>query len=102
MKILSDQLISGLLGGVSIALIAYVLSKRSGKKKRLFDERQKVVSNSAKALSWNVTFVVILIAWGVTIIIDGISFYFFLLTGIYVLHCLSLMITSVYYSNQNQ
>jgi uncharacterized membrane protein len=107
MKTLTENLIDTLieLSGLGIGIIgiiaAYFFQKRIGNKKRLFDERQQQITNQAKAFSWNITMVVILIAWAVVIIVDGISFAFFLLAAIYVLHCLSLIFTTVYYNNQN-
>jgi hypothetical protein len=107
MKTLTETLMDSLiaLSGLGIGIIgivaAFYFQKKIGRKKRLFDERQQQITNQAKALSWNVTMVVILVAWAVVMIVDGISFAFFLLTAIYVFHCLSLILTTFYYNNQN-
>ncbi|TWM93574.1 hypothetical protein CHCC14596_0150 [Bacillus licheniformis] len=43
----------------------------------------------------------ILIAWALVIIFQGISFSFFLITGLYILQCLSMLITTVYLAQKN-
>src|SRR5690625_2704815 len=107
MKILTEQLsnnvvsLSGLLIGVAIASIVFLVVYQSGKKKRLFDERHKYLNNQAKSMSWNVTFIGILVAWVLAIVFDGISLSFFLFTGIYLLHCLSFLFSTIYYTNQS-
>jgi hypothetical protein len=92
--------LSGLIIGAILALIICVMMKRIGKRKRLYDERQNFVSLQGKAASWNVTLVVLLIAWAVAIIYDGISLSFFLITGVYILHNLSSIITTAYYNKK--
>ena len=107
MKTLTENLIDSLiaLSGLGIGIVgiiaAFFIQKKIGQKKRLFDERQQQITSRAKAFSWNVTMVVILAAWAAVIIVDGISFAFFLMTAVYVLHCLSLVFSTIYYSNQN-
>ncbi|WP_082232755.1 DUF2178 domain-containing protein [Halobacillus massiliensis] len=93
--------LSGLGIGVAFIIITYFINKRIGKKNRWFDERQQKIRNQAKASSWNITLVVFLIAWAVVIVYEGISFSFFLIAILYVLHCLSLMVTSVYFARRN-
>ncbi|MFZ7942478.1 DUF2178 domain-containing protein [Neobacillus sp. 19] len=93
--------VSGLLLGVVITIIVHIVVNRVGAKKHMFDERQKFISTNARAMSWNVTTIVILAAWAVVIIIEGISLSFFIMTGIYVLHCSSLFLTSAYFANRN-
>ncbi|MGF2616106.1 DUF2178 domain-containing protein [Rossellomorea vietnamensis] len=93
--------LSGLGIGVIFMIIAGVIQRKVGRKMRVFDERQQQISNQAKAFSWNVTLIVLLIAWAVVIIVDGISFAFFLMAAIYILHCLSLIATTLYYNHQN-
>lgn len=93
--------LSGLLLGLIVTIIIYFINRRIGAKKRLFDERQQYVTARSKAAAWNVTSVILLVAWAIIILYDGISFSFFLMTGIWVAHNISLIITSVYFSNQN-
>jgi len=102
MRILIDTLIGliGLLGGATIALVANLIQRRIGKKKNLFDERYHKIDNKAKARSWDVTLIVLIIAWGLIIIFEGISYSFFILTGVYVLHCISYAISSAIFSNK--
>jgi len=93
----------GLLGLV-IVIVAYVIiffiNRRIGRKKRLFDERYYLKANRAKARSWDAMLVIYMIAWFVVIIFDGISFSFYLLTTLYVLHNITLIITTTYFSKE--
>ncbi|TWK25187.1 hypothetical protein CHCC20375_2470 [Bacillus licheniformis] len=93
--------LAGLGIGVLGIVIVYSVNRRIGKKERLFDERQQKISYQAKALSWNITMAAILIAWALAIIFQGISFSFFLLTALYILQCLSMLITTVYLAQKN-
>ncbi|MGG1118047.1 DUF2178 domain-containing protein [Bacillus haynesii] len=107
MKILTETManiliaLAGLGIGVLGIVIVYSVNRRIGKKERLFDERQQKISYQAKALSWNITMAAILIAWALAIIFQGISFSFFLLTALYILQCLSMLITTVYLAQKN-
>ncbi|MFC7321305.1 DUF2178 domain-containing protein [Halobacillus campisalis] len=91
----------GLIGGGLGVLLTFLITKKLGKKKHIYDERQEFVSAKAKAAGWNTTLVLILIAWGLIILFDGISVSFFIMTGLYVAHCLTLMGTSIYFSTRN-
>ncbi|WP_231584182.1 DUF2178 domain-containing protein [Domibacillus indicus] len=93
--------LSGLAAGLLIAGIVYLINRRIGRKKRWFDERQKELSRKARAASWNITFGVLIIAWAVVIFVDGISFSFFLMTALYVAHCIGFLFTSIYYSQDH-
>ncbi len=107
MKILTETMtntliaLAGLGIGVLGIVIIYSVNKRIGKKERLFDERQQKINYQAKALSWNITMAAILMAWTLAIIFQGISFSFFLITGLYILQCLSMLITTVYLAQKN-
>lgn len=92
--------ILGLVIAVTICIIVFFINRNIGRKKRLFDERYYLKTNRAKARSWDAMLVIYLIAWFVVIIFDGISFSFFLLTALYVLHNLTLIITSYYISKE--
>ncbi|MEC0755950.1 DUF2178 domain-containing protein [Bacillus haynesii] len=93
--------LAGLGIGVLGIVIVYSVKRRIGKKERLFDERQRKISDQAKAFSWNITMAAILMAWALVIIFQGISFSFFLITGLYILQCLSMLITTVYLAQKN-
>lgn len=93
--------IAVLLLGVLMLIVVHIVTYRIGKKKHMFDERQKYISANAKAMSWNITTVVILIAWAVVIIFEGISFSFFIMAGIFVVHSMTLIFTSTYVANCN-
>ncbi|WP_404799168.1 DUF2178 domain-containing protein [Bacillus aerolatus] len=93
--------LSGLLLGAGITIVILFINRRIGEKKRLFDERQQYVTARAKAASWNITSVILLIAWAIIILYEGISFSFFLMTGIWVAHNFSLVFTATYFSNRN-
>ncbi|WP_158595101.1 DUF3796 domain-containing protein [Oceanobacillus piezotolerans] len=99
---MSDTLfaLSGLIGGVSIAFIARYFSYRVGKKKHLFDERYKSIHHQAKARTYDVTFILLLIAWALVIVVEGISFSFFLITVLYVIVNITYAISAAYYSNR--
>ncbi len=90
----------GLVGAIVICIIVFLINRNIGRKKRLFDERYYLKANRAKARSWDAMLVIYLIAWFVVIIFDGISFSFFLLTALYVLHNLTLIITNLYFSKE--
>ncbi|WP_233129800.1 DUF2178 domain-containing protein [Domibacillus epiphyticus] len=93
--------LSGLIGGLVIASLVFLINRKIGTKKRWFDERYKQVSTLARAASWNITFAVLLIAWAVVIIVDGISFSFFLMTALYIAHCIGFLATSIYFSRDH-
>lgn len=90
----------GLVGAIVICIIVFLINRNIGRKKRLFDERYYLKANRAKARSWDAMLVIYLIAWFVVIIFDGISFSFFLLTALYVLHNVTLIITNLYFSKE--
>jgi len=93
----------GLLGvviAIVICAIVFFINRRIGRKKRLFDERYYLKANRAKARAWDAMLIIYLIAWFVVIIFDGISFSFFLLTALYVLHNVTLIITTHYFSEE--
>ncbi|MFD1019462.1 DUF2178 domain-containing protein [Thalassobacillus hwangdonensis] len=105
---MSESVLNTLIGlsGLGIAcvvlLITYFINRKVGKKNRRFDERYYQITRHAKSIGWDVTLVVLLIAWGLVIIVDGIGFSFFLLTGIYVIHCLSLLFSGIYATKKHE
>lgn len=90
----------GLVIGIVICVIVFFINRRIGRKKRLFDERYYLKANRAKARSWDAMLVIYLIAWFIVIIFDGISFSFYLLTALYVLHNTTLIIATLYFSKE--
>lgn len=90
----------GLVGAIIICIIVFFINRNIGRKKRLFDERYYLKANRAKARSWDAMLVIYMIAWFVVIIFDGISFSFFLITALYVLHNVTLIITNLYFSKE--
>lgn len=84
----------GLVVAIIIMMIVYLINRYVGNKKRLFDERYYAKANRAKARSWDTMLIIYLIAWFVVIIFEGISFSFFLITALYILHNVSLIVTT--------
>jgi hypothetical protein len=107
MKTLSNQLVNalyglgGLLFGVAVHIVLQIVSRRKRKKEHWFDERYQHITSHAKAVAWNSTSIAIVVAWALIIVFEGISLPFFLMTGVYVLHNMSYLCSSVYYSNRN-
>lgn len=89
-----------LLGLYMFMLALYFVQRRNSKKKHRYDERYYKVTNRMKARSWDAMLIVYMFAWPIVIIFDGISFSFFLLTILYVVHCISVLITGIYYTNE--
>ncbi|BFH65315.1 DUF2178 domain-containing protein [Paenibacillus azoreducens] len=104
---MSNQLLNvlyglgGLFFGVVVHIILQIVSKRKGIKEHRFDERHQYITSHAKAVAWNSTSIAIIVAWALIIVFDGISLPFFLMTGVYVLHNLTYLCSSVYYTNRN-
>ena len=93
--------LSGLIGGAIISLFVFFITRRVGKKKNLYDERYWKKTHRAKAKSWDAMLVILIVAWAAVIVIEGVpSFGFFLMTAIYTLHCITLMITTLFYTNK--
>lgn len=90
----------GLLAGILIALIIYFINRRIALKRRTFDERYYALTNRSKARAWDAMLIILLIAWAIVIIFDGISFSFWLMTFLYVSHNVSLIVTTLYVSNK--
>src|SRR5699024_5115138 len=107
MRILTEEVlntiygISGVLLGAAVAGIVFLVQRHYGKKRHMFDERYWEKTNRAKARSWDATLVVLIIAWIVCIIYEGIGFSFFLITGIYVLHNMALIFFSVFFASKS-
>lgn len=84
-------------GWAIVAVILFILRKR-GMKKYQYDERYYHINNRIKAKSWDTMLVVFMIAWLVVIVIDGISFSFFLMTAIVIIRSITQVVFGVYYS----
>ncbi|WP_404451652.1 DUF3796 domain-containing protein [Virgibacillus necropolis] len=89
-----------LLGNFAFMIALYFFQRNIGKKSHRYDERYNKMTNRSKARSWDAMLVILTVAWPVVIIFDGISFSFWLLTVIYVLHSVTWLITNIYVSNQ--
>lgn len=92
--------LSGLILGVISYLIINYFVREKQKKKRVFDERYQYIHHRAKAKVWDINWIALIIIWGFVILYDGIGFAFFLMTGIYILHCLLYLFTAAYFSSQ--
>ncbi|MER2262475.1 MAG: DUF3796 domain-containing protein [Psychrobacillus sp.] len=79
----------GLPTGIAVAGIMYFISRKVGKKKRLFDERYNQVHTTARSNSWKVTTAAILVAWMIIIIVEGPGLSFFIMTGLWIIHIVS-------------
>jgi len=84
-------------GWAATAVILFMLRKR-GMKRYQYDERYYHITNHIKAKSWDTMLVVLLVAWLIVIVFDGISFSFFLMTGIVAIRSITQLVFSVYYS----
>ncbi|MTH53216.1 DUF2178 domain-containing protein [Bacillus mangrovi] len=93
--------LAGLSGGLLIAGVCYLFARRNARKKRGLDERYRYMMSNSKALSWNVTFFAILLAWVLVIAVEGISLSFFVMSAIYVIHSVSLIVFTFYFSGQH-
>ncbi|KGA97459.1 hypothetical protein AJ85_14140 [Alkalihalobacillus alcalophilus ATCC 27647 = CGMCC 1.3604] len=80
---------SGIFLAIIIQLITWYFVRRNGQKKYLYDERHKQTTSFAKATAWNVSFVVILVAWFIIAVVEGASLAFFLFTGVYIIHTIA-------------
>ncbi|ASF41122.1 MULTISPECIES: hypothetical protein [Halobacillus] len=78
--------LTGLVVGLSIALAVILINRKFMKKNRQLDERQHTISVHARAGGWMVTSALIIIVWAVEIVVEGVTFSFFLLTFLYVGH----------------
>lgn len=106
MRILSEAFLDNpyvilvLLGDFVLMIGLFFFQRRIGNKRNRYDERYNKMTNRSKARSWDAMLIVLTAAWPVVIIFDGISFSFWLLTVLYVLHSVTWLITSFYVSNQ--
>lgn len=91
----------GLPMGLGITLLVGYFVWKKGKKNRRYDERYKRVQEQAKSLAWGVTMLVIVIAWAIIIIFDGIGLAFFLFTAVYVIAMITYLIASVLAEKKN-
>lgn len=89
-----------LIGNYLLMLALFFIQRRIRKKSHSYDERYYQVTNQAKGRTWDIMLVVMLIAWPIVIMFDGVSFAFFLLTALYMLHCLIFGIASAYYQSK--
>jgi hypothetical protein len=81
--------LSGLPLGLAIFGVVYFFVHRKAKKERLYDERYTAVHRHARAISWKVMTVAILVAWAIVIIVEGPKLAFFIMSALWVIHMLS-------------
>ena len=74
--------LAGLPLGLVIWGIVHYFMWKKGKKERMFDERYTNLHRHARAISWKVMTVAILIAWIIVMIVEGAKLAFFIC-----LHC---------------
>jgi uncharacterized membrane protein len=89
-----------LIANYIFMLAIFFIQRRIGKKNYRYDERYYQVNNQAKSRTWDIMLVIMLIAWPIVIIFDGISFAFFLLTALYMLHCIIMGCAAAYYQSK--
>lgn len=86
--------LGGLIFGVLSGLAAYFIARHNMKKKRQLDERYQNIHVNARSSAWIATSVFIVIAWAAIIIVEGASFAFFVMTFLYIAHCIAYGVTS--------
>ncbi|MFD2042784.1 DUF3796 domain-containing protein [Ornithinibacillus salinisoli] len=91
-----------LLGNYAFMILLFFIQRRLGKKNFRYDERYYQVNNRAKGRTWDIMLVVMLVAWPIIIMFDGISFSFFLITVLYILHCVIYGICAAYYNSKEE
>jgi uncharacterized membrane protein len=89
-----------LIGNYLFMLALFFVQRRIGKKKFRYDERYYQVNNRAKGRTWDIMLVLMLIANPVVIMFDGISFAFFFLTILYILHVSIFGFAAAYYNGK--
>lgn len=93
--------LGGLVFGVLSGLAAYFFARRNMKKKRQLDERYQNIHVNARSSAWLATSAFIVIAWAVIILVEGASFAFFVMTFLYIAHCVAYGVTSFQQAKQH-
>lgn len=93
--------VGGIIAGMLAAIITVIVSRSRLKKRYELDERYTYCITKSKAFSWNATTVTLAVAWIVAMVMEGVSLSFFIITGIFVVHCLSSIGANLYYSARN-
>lgn len=75
-----------LLGTFIWLLIAYLIQRRIRKKAHYYDERNQYETNRAKAKSWDIMFLIMIISILIVLIVEGVSFSYFFLVGLFFTH----------------
>ncbi|RNF38934.1 hypothetical protein [Planococcus salinus] len=91
----------GLVLGVLSGLVAYLIARRNMKKKRQLDERFENIHVHARSSAWVATSALIVIAWAVIILVEGASFAFFVMSFLYIAHCVAYGVTSLQQAKQH-
>ncbi|MBC5636613.1 hypothetical protein H8S33_07220 [Ornithinibacillus sp. BX22] len=90
-----------LLGTFIWLLIAYLIQRRIRKQAHYYDERNQYETNRAKAKSWDIMFIIMIISIPIVLIVEGVSFSYFFLMGVFFLHTLSVGGSALYYHFKN-
>lgn len=90
-----------LLGTFVWLLISYLIQRRVGKNKHQYDERYQYETNRAKAKSWDIMFIIMIISIPIVLIMEGVSFSYFFLMTLFFLHVLSMGGSALYYHFKN-
>lgn len=93
--------IGGIIVGLLLAVVIMFLARGISRRQHGLDERYLYCLTKAKAFSWNATTVSLALAWIIAVMLDGISLSFFMITGLFVIHCLSSLAANFYYSARN-
>ncbi|MEK4076278.1 hypothetical protein MHI01_20690 [Paenibacillus sp. FSL M7-0656] len=93
--------IGGIVAGLLFAILIIFFTRLIAKKHNGLDERYFYCITRAKAFSWNATTISLALAWILVVMLDGISLSFFIITAVFVIHCLSSIAANLYYSARN-
>lgn len=93
--------LAGLPLGLVIWGIVHYFMWKKGKKERMFDERYTNLHRHARAISWKVMTVAILIAWIIVMIVEGAKLAFFILSALWMIHMLSWMVGAAIANKQH-
>lgn len=90
--------VGGIVVGLLLAVVIMFFTRGISRRQHGLDERYLYCLTKAKAFSWNATTVSLAMAWIIVVTLDGISLSFFIVTALFVIHCLSSLAANLYYS----
>lgn len=88
------------LGLVVFGVVYYFVNKKA-KKERVYDERYTAIHRHARAISWKVMTVAILVAWIIVMIVEGPKLAFFIMSALWMIHMISWAIGAAIASKHN-